>query len=239
VQDRLREWTGKPEELRKGDRTAIEGLFEGLILTGVAMQISKSSRPASGIEHRFSHLWEMQALAYGTPPVPHGFKVGIGTLGGAALYERLLAREMEKLTDSYIEARCRGWPTRSQVEQSVRQAHDIGVLAESAVEESLAKHIDPDELRQRLLLLRERWPLIKERLAQQLLPASEIRHLLEAAGCPVHASQIGVDRTGLKESYELARTIRRRYSVLDLLAETGFSHELVDDMFRPGGFWGS
>jgi glycerol-1-phosphate dehydrogenase [NAD(P)+] len=31
--------------------------------------------------------------------------------------------------------------------------------------------------------------------------------------------------------------IRRRYTVLDLAAETGLLGELVDELFAPGGFW--
>jgi len=47
VQDSLRDWTARPDLLRAGDRQTIAHLFEGLILTGVAMQISTSSRPAA------------------------------------------------------------------------------------------------------------------------------------------------------------------------------------------------
>jgi glycerol-1-phosphate dehydrogenase [NAD(P)+] len=41
----------------------------------------------------------------------------------------------------------------------------------------------------------------------------------------------------LKESYTLARTIRSRYTVLDLVNETGVLGECVDELFAPGGFW--
>jgi len=36
----------------------------------------------------------MQALGHGHPAIPHGFKVGVGTLAAAALYERVLARDL-------------------------------------------------------------------------------------------------------------------------------------------------
>jgi glycerol-1-phosphate dehydrogenase [NAD(P)+] len=41
----------------------------------------------------------------------------------------------------------------------------------------------------------------------------------------------------LKESYTLARTIRSRYTVLDLVNETGILSGCVDDLFAPGGYW--
>src|SRR5204863_7877638 len=96
VQDSLRDWTGKPQALHTGNRQAIENLFEGLIMSGIAMQISTSSRPASGSEHRFSNLWELQALANGHEPVPQGFKVSVGTEVSAALYEPVPARGLTR-----------------------------------------------------------------------------------------------------------------------------------------------
>ena len=234
VQDSLRAWTAQPQLLHTGDRQAIEFLFEGLIMTGVAMQISQSSRPASGIEHRFSHLWEMQALGHGEAPIPHGFKVGIGTIAGAALYERVLARDLSNLD---IDALCQAWPSRSQLERTVRQAHDIPQLAENAVEESLAKYLTPDQLRQRLIMIQERWPQIRERVRSQLMAADHVRELLRAAGCPTDPTDIGVDMPRLKASYALARTIRSRYTILDLATETGVLSACVDELFAPGGFW--
>ena len=234
VQDSLREWTGKPQLLHAGDARTIEYLFEGLILTGVAMQISGSSRPASGCEHRFSHLWEMQALGHGHPAVPHGFKVGVGAIAGAALYERLLARDLTHLD---IDGLGRAWPSREQVERMVRQGHDIPPLAENAVEESLAKYITPVQLGQRLRLIQERWPAIREQLAGQLLTADQLRGLLAAAGCPTDPAAIGISLAQLRESYWLARTIRSRYTVLDLVTETGVLDACVGELFAPGGYW--
>jgi glycerol-1-phosphate dehydrogenase [NAD(P)+] len=234
VQDSVRDWTCKPQELHAGNKQAIENLFEGLIMAGIAMQISHSSRPASGSEHRFSHLWEMQALAHGHEPVPHGFKVGVGTLAATALYERVLARDLTKLD---IDALCRAWPSREEVRRSVQQGHSIPMLAENAVEESLAKYITPDQLRQRLMLIQERWPIIRERLEHQLMAAEHIRDLLQAAGCPTEPAEIGVSVAQLRESYILARTIRSRYTVLDLVNESGILDACVDELFAPGGYW--
>lgn len=234
VQDSLRDWTGQPAALAGGNAQTIEHLFEGLIMAGVAMQISGSSRPASGCEHRFSHLWEMQALGRGEPAIPHGFKVGIGTIAGAALYERVLQRDLTRLD---VDALCAAWPTRDAVEHSVRAAHDIPELAENAVEESLAKYVDADGLRARLRLLIERWPAIKPRLQAQLLPAAQIRDQLAAAGCPTDPAAIGLTLERIRQSYALARTIRARYTVLDLVNETGILDECVRELFAPGGFW--
>jgi glycerol-1-phosphate dehydrogenase [NAD(P)+] len=235
VQDSLREWTAAPHRIPAGDPRAILGLFEGLTLTGIAMQISQSSRVASGSEHRFAHLWEMQALDTHAAPVSHGFKVGLGSIASAAMYEWLLARDLTTLD---IDALCRAWPTHAAVEQQVRQMHTNRRIADNAVTESLAKYIDADQLRQRLTLLRERWPSLGERLNAQLLPASHLRDLLKEAGCPTEPETIGIDRSRLKQSYAQARTIRSRYTALDLIEETGLLDECVTALFGQGGFWG-
>src|SRR2546423_12967288 len=166
-----------------------------------ARKTRSSSRPASGSEHRFSHLWEMQALAHGHEPVPHGFKVGVGTLAAAALYERVLARDLSRL-DS--DALCRAWPSREEVRREVEQGHSSPMLAENAVEESLAKYIPPDQLRQRLMLIQERWPIIREHLERQLMTAEHSRDLLQAAGCPTEPAEIGVGVAEGRESDMLA-----------------------------------
>jgi glycerol-1-phosphate dehydrogenase [NAD(P)+] len=234
VQDSLRDWTADPAGVRAGDRLAIERLFEGLVMAGLAMQISASSRPASGSEHRFSHLWEMQALAAGEPAIPHGFKVGVGTIASAALYERVVARDLSHLD---LDALCHAWSSRDEVEQTVRAAHTIPQLAEHSVAESLAKYLTADELRERLIVIANLWPELREVLRQQLMPAAQGRDLLAAAGCPTDPSAIGVSLERVKESYALARTIRSRYSVLDLVYESGILDECVEELFAPVGYW--
>jgi glycerol-1-phosphate dehydrogenase [NAD(P)+] len=141
------------------------------------------------------------------------------------------------MTDLEIEERCREWPSRSEMERSVLQAHDLPMLAQYAIEESLAKYIDPSELHRRLTLVRERWLSIRTRLAKQLMPVRQIRDLLRAAGCPTYLPDIGLDVPRLKASYTLARTIRRRYTVLDLVTETGLLDKLVNAIFTPAGRW--
>ena len=73
-------------------------------------------------------------------------------------------------------------------------------LAAAAVTESLAKHVDADRLARRLALLRDRWPALRDRLAQ-LLPAARLAGMLAAAGCPTGPSELGLDRAAFKATY--------------------------------------
>jgi glycerol-1-phosphate dehydrogenase [NAD(P)+] len=155
VQDPLREATGHPAALQAGELAAMEGLIEGLVMSGLAMQAASSSRPASGAEHQFSHLWEMEGLGQAPqgeePPLSHGFKVGVGTVSIAALYERLLARD---LTGLDVDRTARDWPSWPEVERRIRSAYPPD-LEDAAVEQSRPKYVDTAQLRDRLKLLDE------------------------------------------------------------------------------------
>jgi glycerol-1-phosphate dehydrogenase [NAD(P)+] len=239
VQDHLRGWTDSPAELRAGDQESTQRLMEGLILSGLGMQSYQSSRTASGAEHQFSHLWEMEGLGHGEghegTPLSHGFKVGVGTVAIAALYELILERE---LGDLDIEALCDSWPTREAMERSVRAQHTSPDLERGAVEQTLAKYISAGELAQRLELLRDVWPGLREKVRVQLMPAEQIREMLLAAGCPTGPVEIGLRWEDFEATYLRARTIRKRYTVLDLAFEAGILEECVDELFAPDGFWG-
>lgn len=69
------------------------------------------------------------------------------------------------------------------------------------------------------------------------MTTAHLRALLQAAGCPTEPAEIGVNVVQLRESYILARTIRSRYTVLDLVNETGILDACVNELFAPGGYW--
>lgn len=234
VQGGLRDALNDPEGVRSGDENAIARLTEGLMLGGFAMQWSKSSRPASGAEHQFSHLWDMQNHTHNGDAPSHGFKVGIGTLAVATLYEHLLQQPIEQLD---IDACCAAWPAIEQKEQRIRDLFRSYDFTEKAVEEVRAKYISPDELRAQLERLRASWPELKMALQRQLLPAAELKRMLKTAGAPTEPEEIGISRERLRESFEQAYYIRRRFTVLDLAIRTGHLKSGLEALFGPGGTW--
>lgn len=233
VQGPLRGSIARPRELSAGQPEAVSALVEGLVMSGLAMQAHASSRPASGAEHQFSHLWEMEGLGRDDdPPLSHGFKVGLGSIAVAALYERLLARD---LGDIDIDAVCAAWPGPADLEASVLDAHPL--LGAVAVKQASAKYVTAEQLRERLQRLARVWPTLREQLAQQLLPPGELRDMLDAAGCPTRPDQIGLDVEAFRATYRRSQMIRSRYTVLDLAVETGLLDQCVDELFAPGGYW--
>ena len=235
MEHRLGPWTGNPEGVRAGDPASLRDLIEGLVISGLAMQISSSTRAASGSEHLFSHLWEMQGLTLKGESVPHGIQVGLGTIASSALIEWLLGQDLSGLP---VKALCRDWPGREQAEADVRRAHPSGPQADQAVAETLAKHPTAAQLQARLERAGEVWPTLSEWLRSWALPSCEARDRLDRAGCPTDPRAIGLDFKRLRQSYSLARQVRKRYTVLDLAVESGLLEPALGSLFSLQGFWG-
>lgn len=234
VQDRLREWLRDPVGVRQGDRASIRRLTIGLMMGGFAMQRTRSSRPASGAEHQFSHLWDMQHHTHRGSAPSHGFKVGIGTLASAALYERLLALPMHELD---VERCCASWPDRAAAVEEAEAAFTTPELKQCAARETGSKYVEAAELRRQLGQLRQAWPPLAERLRRHLVPLSELRRMLQEAGCPTRPEEIGISRERLRDSYRQSYFIRRRFTVLDLARRAGVWDECLRQLFGPGGVW--
>jgi glycerol-1-phosphate dehydrogenase [NAD(P)+] len=204
------------------------------MMGGFAMQWTKTSRPASGAEHQFSHLWDMQHHTHQGHVPSHGFKVAIGTLAVAHLYEHLMTLPLHELN---IDRAVAAWPTPSAVQTSVRQLLGEGELADKARQEMAAKAIGETELRERLTHLREIWPQLRQRLRHHLPSASRLAEMLAAAGAPTRPEQIGIDLARLRQSFRQAYLIRRRFTVLDLAAQSGVLDQCLDHLFSSAGPW--
>jgi glycerol-1-phosphate dehydrogenase [NAD(P)+] len=76
--------------LKTGDPAAYETVTYGLLMSGLAMQMQGSSRPASGAEHHVSHFIELEPVALHAPSTAlHGEKVGVGTILASREYHRM------------------------------------------------------------------------------------------------------------------------------------------------------
>lgn len=232
VQDRLHAWLDAPGAIALGEPDALRRLVYGLMMTGFAMQAALSSRPASGAEHQFSHLWDMQHHEHQGSAPSHGFKVGIGTLASIALYEELLKRDLSSLD---IEAAVRNGPSLENLHERVAAVLGSDELAEKAKEETAAKYVSAAALREQLELLRSSWPELRDKLLRQLLPLTQVKTMLREAGCPIEPKQIGISKARLRQSYEQALFIRRRFTVLDLAHRTGLLGECLGKIFGHGG----
>jgi len=234
VQGRLRHALAGAKGVADRQPVAIGALIEGLLLGGFAMQACQSSRPASGAEHQFSHLWDMQHHTHNGKAPSHGFKVGIGTLAVTALYEYLMQQPMEKLD---VDACCDRWQKIGPWSARAREILKDETLAKGAAKELDAKQVTPDQLRVQLNTLRSKWPLISSALREQLLPLGKLKDMLRAVGAPIEPEEIGISRQRLRDSYLQAFCIRRRFTVLDLAMRTNLMDSALEQIFSSNGVW--
>ena len=234
AQGRLRELIDQPAGVASQEPEAIRRLVEGLMLGGFAMQAAKSSRPASGAEHQFSHLWDMQHHTHEGSVPSHGFKVGIGMLAVTALYEYLLEQPVDQLD---ISACCDGWPNAAQWDVQIAKRFEADELTRVAQLETRAKQVTPDALRAQLKRVRAHWPVLRRELRDQLLPFDDAKAKLAAAGAPTEPEQIGISRGRLRQGFWNAFHIRRRFTVLDLAARVGLLDQALDHIFGSRGRW--
>jgi hypothetical protein len=89
IRSALKKCVDNATGLLQRDDKAVEAVFEGLVIGGVAMAYAGVSRPASGVEHYFSHVWDMRGLEFGTQVDLHGIQCAVATLQAVKLYERI------------------------------------------------------------------------------------------------------------------------------------------------------
>ena len=228
VQDNLGGWLAKPERLAEGGQEAIAGLFTGLTIGGLAMEAYGSSRPAAGADHQIAHLWEMQGLTHQGRQVSHGACVSLGALAVLRLFDWLLERDLAALD---VEA---ALAERSDLETKfawIDAAFDNPDIAAGAKQQTEAKHLSLEGHRARLARLADVWPDLHRRLRRHLWRAEELRAHLSAAGAPSRASDIGLDAEALCATVLAARFTRDRYTILDLLEETGTLADAVGALY--------
>lgn len=221
IADIMRTAVDQTMESTKGlaahDDQAVSVLTQALVLSGIAMDFSGNSRPASGAEHHQSHYWEMQFLFDGIPAVLHGTKVGIGTVLMLELYNALA--EMEKPDFGEIREKIADRPSVEEWEKEMRRCYRDG--AEGVIElEKKAKKNDPEGLLVRLGVIEEKWDELQA-LAKTAPMASEIYHILDEMGAAKVPADVGIRREYVYDSIRYGKELRDRYTILQLFWDIG------------------
>ena len=236
VQGGLQDALSDPEGVKNGNPESISKLLEGLMLGGFAMQCSQTSRPASGAEHYFSHLWDMEHHLFNGKTVSHGFQVSLGTIAITAFYEQMLNTPIEKLD---IKVACDAWPTAEKIEDAVMKLFGKTAFIDRCLQETRAKYIDKTQLYSQLQQFVDKWPETKARLEKQLLPLEDARAKLKAVGAPVDPEDIGLSRNKLRETFINSQFLRNRYTIIDLAVRANYMEQWLEGIFGKGGIWGN
>lgn len=232
VQDHLGEWLGQPRRLAARDPQALGALLSGLLVSGFAMQAHGNSRPASGSDHQFSHLWEMENLQVDGEPAAHGACVGVGCVAMLALYDWLLAQPQAMLRQVQVE----DLDDRRAIDAEIEASLGTGEVAAAARQEMAAKRALGSR-QGRVARFVAAWPQLRGQVAARLIGAARMQQQLQEAGAPAHPAALGLELATLAADYRRARLIRRRYTLLDLLEDLGWLDRAIADLFGAQGFW--
>ncbi len=235
VQGGLKTALENPAEVRAGNVAEVEKLAEGLLLSGFAMQACQSSRPASGIEHQFSHYWDMSHLKFNGESVSHGFKVGIGTLVSTAFLELLLSEDIDALNPDELS---KSWKSFAEIENDIRELFkDEPSIMERCIEETKAKYEDADGVKKQLTLLKSAWGKLAPEIKEKIIPFNDVKKRLELVGAPYEPEHIGVTRSQLRDVCRKIPYMRSRFSSVDVAVRAGFYDKWLNFIFGKGGIW--
>lgn len=209
--------------ITKRDPDAIQSIAEGLVVAGMAMAYAEISRPASGLEHYFSHMWEMMALERGVPYDLHGIQVGVGTVLSMKLYRKI--REI-KPDRAKAEAHMKAF-NRADWEAQVRRI--FGKTADEiiAIEDKTHKN-DPARHAKRLDNLVNHWDEILKIIDEELPDYDTLYQTMAKTGMPMRPSEIDVPMDDVVNAFIGARDIRDKYLSCSFLWDLGLTDEFAE-----------
>ena len=222
LQDDLDALLSDPEGVAAGKPEAIGGLFEGLILSGFAMQAARSSRPASCCDHLFSHILDMTHHRYKF--VSHGFQVAIGTLTMCRVFEKFYRVDVEGID---IDKCVAEWPTLEQEQARALEIFKDFPAPRLGYDNITKKYSSPEKVREELEALKREWPALKPRLQAQVWPYEKMKRCFRTVGAPCEPEDIGVSAEWVSSVFPVVQLMRYRYNLLDLAKRGGFYGSIV------------
>ena len=197
-------------------------VMEGLVLSGAAISLYGTSRPASGAEHHMSHFWEVVNEQRGTPGAMHGEQVAVGTV-----LVLMLAEELCRTKIDFDAARADAERFDTQAwEREIRRCFGNAAQEALDIEAQAHKNAVPERLA-RIGRIQQHWDEILQQLSS-LPEAESLQQLLKQVGCPSLPEEIGVDETLLRDTFRYAKETRARYTLLQLVFDLGLVDSLTD-----------
>lgn len=208
------------------DPQAIAAVMEGLVLGGMAMKYAGLSRPASGVEHYFSHVWDMRTLAFGTPGDLHGIQCAIGTLLALRVYEQVKALRPDR---EKALAHARAFDLEAW---NAQLRGFIGPGAEAMIrgEQKEGKY-DLKKHAARLEKIIADWPELLRIMDEELPSYASVKALLQGLGAPTEPEQIGITPEEVRKTFPMTKDIRDKYVVSRLLWDLGELDDVADRLF--------
>ena len=152
-------------------------IMKALVLTGTAMQLEGSVRPASGTEHIISHFWEIKKLEQGLLSDFHGRKVGVATLIVNRIYKEIVAQAQLGVHTERVD-----WD-EVYAAYGKNFCDDVKRLNTPPVTDLTT----PD-------IIRDNWEQIRRIVNEELPSQSELISIMQSAGAALTVEDIAVSR---------------------------------------------
>ena len=209
--------------LMERDPLAVEEVFETLIIGGLGMVYSGVSRPASGVEHYFSHVWDMRGLQFGAPTDLHGIQCATALLAVVRLYEhvRQIVPDRERARRYVEQFDYEAW--KEQLRTFLGESAEPMI----ALEEREGKY-RTDTHPARLEAIIEHWDEILQILDEELPSSAELESLLRLLEIPVDMAELGVDHETARLTFLATKDIRDKYVLSRLAWDLGIIDELCE-----------
>ena len=202
------------DQITADDEAAAAKVFEGLLLTGIAMSFTKTSRPGSGCEHIMAHYMECKELLENKIPNFHGEDVGVTTLVMLKIYGELL-----KFPSVKCHAEKNDW---EKIERM------YGPLAQEMKKLNFPETITSDIPAGRI---EDNFAKIQE-IVRSVPSYETVKDLMRRAGCKLTRKDIGKSEAFMKESLIYHVYMRRRLSLrrlMNMMEPDGLIEEFTFD----------
>lgn len=222
IRSALKRCTDNAAGLLRREEQAVQAVFEGLVIGGVAMNYAGLSRPASGVEHYISHVLDMRAVEFGTPMDLHGIQCAIGTLIAAKAYEQLktLTPNREKALAHAAAFDYSSW------QQTLRELLGKGAESMIALEAREGKY-DVAAHRERLERILENWDEILTIIDEEIPSLQTLLALMDTIDAPKTLQEIGINEALLPTIFRATKDIRDKYVLSRLAWDLGIEEELI------------
>ena len=223
VRDSLKKCVDNADGLLLRDEESVEAVFEGLILCGAAMKFAGVSRPASGIEHYLSHIWDMRGVSFGTPVELHGIQCAVGTLVALKLYDKVknITPDKEKALKYVAGFDYSDWSEKLKSFLG-RGADSMIALEKTEQKYSVESH------KKRIDIIIEKWNEILKIIDEELPDIKKTEKLFDKVGLPKTLAEIGLDSEILPMTFKAAKDIRDKYVLPRLCWDLG----IIDELFN-------
>ena len=198
---------------------AISEITEGLVISGIAMAMEGSSHAASGLDHYFSHCWEMMKLERGEPYELHGVQVGVGMLLTLKIVQWLktVRPDMGRVEKAISAFDRKAWENKIRC---VFPKSSEGILKM----EMSARKNDPDGRRIRAGRVIAAWDDVVT-LMEELPSYTAMAEFMKKLGMPTKPEEIGVSKQDALDAFVCSRDIRNKFILSSMIWDLGYMEE--------------